>query len=788
MQSPAPFLSCAAFDLSSGTVQTADICENARLREEGGEGDRAIAQRHKTTPRASSRLRGQSRRDVKSAEAAWREQLCGACSAARALLTAGPCFSLSPVQDYIKQGEPEWKRCDTEAKLKQSFCNETNIIFPSSHHILLANKPLSTNRRHQDQNNVRREPVQVQPQEVQLLLRPGLQHSFQIRFRLAEDYPVDLYYLMDLSYSMNDDLNNVKRLGNSLLRTLRQITSRARIGFGSFVDKTVLPFTNTNPDRLKKPCPEKENQCQPAFGFKHVLSLTENGDEFNHEVAAQNISGNLDQPEGSLDAIMQSVVCGVGVLNIPYTDCGLSCKSQDKIGWGNSTRLLVLTTDAGFHMAGDGKLGSIFEPNDGKCHLDESLTYSKNNEMDYPSVGQVANKLAENNIQAIFAVTKNVEPVYTASVAGLVVELPRNNRLKEIIPKSEVGVLSNDSSNVVELIKGAYNKLSSNVILSHDELPEGITVHYTSDCDGGHTPSPRGICNNVGIGKEVVFTVTVTALECMEKKTFNIGPLGFREKTKVNVETRCQCECDDDLSADKKRCSGHGRINCGACSCDLGYMGHKCDCKVGDKDETHLKEACRPDNMTAECSGQGECTCGQCMCHSGADGRIIYGQYCNCNDRDCEVHNNKLCGGNGKCRCNVCICDTGYEGSACQCKISTQACRKGDGSVCSNRGKCECNSCHCQGGYKPPLCETCPGCPSPCPAAASCIECLGFEKGPLRKNCTQSCGHIQHKTVANLTAKKPCRERDSEGCWMVFTMNELNGFDNYGVVILDKRG
>lgn len=33
-------------------------------------------------------------------------------------------------------------------------------------------------------------------------------------FRLAEDYPVDLYYLMDLSNSMADDKEKLASLGN----------------------------------------------------------------------------------------------------------------------------------------------------------------------------------------------------------------------------------------------------------------------------------------------------------------------------------------------------------------------------------------------------------------------------------------------------------------------------------------------------------------------------------------------------------------------------------------------
>lgn len=49
-------------------------------------------------------------------------------------------------------------------------------------------------------------------------------------FRRAKGYPIDLYYLMDLSYSMLDDLINVKKLGGDLLRALNEITESGRIG------------------------------------------------------------------------------------------------------------------------------------------------------------------------------------------------------------------------------------------------------------------------------------------------------------------------------------------------------------------------------------------------------------------------------------------------------------------------------------------------------------------------------------------------------------------------------
>uniref|UniRef100_A0ACB8GEQ7 Integrin beta-2 n=2 Tax=Sphaerodactylus townsendi TaxID=933632 RepID=A0ACB8GEQ7_9SAUR len=110
---------------------------------------------------------------------------------------------------------------------------------------------------------------------------------------------------------MEDDLKIVKKLGGDLLKALNKITSLARIGFGAFVDKTVLPFVNTHPEKLQRPCPPADIPCQPPFAFRHVLSLTNNAKLFEREVGTQYISGNLDAPEGGLDAMMQAAVCGV---------------------------------------------------------------------------------------------------------------------------------------------------------------------------------------------------------------------------------------------------------------------------------------------------------------------------------------------------------------------------------------------------------------------------------------------------------------------------------------------
>ncbi|KAK5889496.1 hypothetical protein CesoFtcFv8_015496 [Champsocephalus esox] len=672
--------------------------------------------------------------------------------------SCGDCMRSAPECVWCKQlnftkaGEQEAVRCDTKAQLMKRGCKREEIISPENTLAIVKADPLSVSFDKQ-----LKQPVQLSPQKIRLRLRPGLPRTFRVSFKRVQGYPVDLYYLMDLSYSMKDDLANVKELGNDLFAALKSITNSAQIGFGAFVDKTVLPYTNTNKEKLLKPCDENYQECQAAFGYRHVLSMTSEEEQFKTKVTEEFISGNLDSPEGSLDAMMQAAVCG------------------ERIGWRNSsTRLIVLTTDAGFHMAGDGKLAGILEPNDELCHIDNSL-YTKSNVMDYPSVGQLAIQLEKNNIQPIFAVTENVEDVY--------------KQLTELIPKSEVGVLSSNSNNVVQLIKDAYKRLSSKVTVTHDNLPEHVSVVYTPNCEGaGPAGESEGICDNVPVGKEIYFDVTVTADTCIEDKSFTIRPLGIKDTLTVTLSSNCECDCDDPPDSRHPHCNGTGRVSCGICSCNEGSIGQFCECSIGKKDELTLRASCQRNNGT-ECEGRGDCVCGRCQCHTTESGSSYYGDFCECDDEHCEKFQNKLCGGNGKCNCGRCDCFSGFEGSACQCKVSEEGCRTLNNTVCYNRGTCKCNRCECKEGYQQPRCHKCLGCPDPCLTKLNCIECLGFESGPFRKNCSVACRKsIFHEMVDQFTVRsKKCHQKDTEGCWIRFDLDQLFGEDHYKANILKQR-
>ncbi|XP_064876962.1 integrin beta-7-like isoform X3 [Oncorhynchus nerka] len=565
-------------------------------------------------------------------------------------------------KDFLAQGEPDERRCDREEALRKRHCSDGQVLNPQPAIRSRAEEPMGTG-------------VQLEPQNLHLKLRVGMPQSFEVRFRRAEVYPIDLYYLMDLSFSMKDDLKNIRNLGREVATAMKNITSAVRIGFGSFVDKVVEPYVSTVEAKLANPCNEGyKSPCQPAFSFKHVLKLTEDVEEFERKVSKQSISSNLDNPESGFDAIMQVAVC------------------QDDIGWGNATRILVYTSDDTFHLAGDGKLAGIYQPNDGKCHLNSNGLYNK-------------------------------DTVYA---------------LSEMIPQSVVGLLEDDSSNVVQLISEACNNLSSSILLEHRDVPPGLGVSYSSHCGDDRLAQgqDRGECSDVRTNQQVNFTVTVTSSSCLSKtESFIIKVQGINEELRVTVETLCDCDCQDS-EEQSSQCHGNGTFHCGICSCDSGHTGQRCECETQpDKDTSMaLETLCSPAQTnstgTPLCSGHGSCVCGQCICWGQHRG-----QHCQCDDISCNRHNNMICGGNGRCDCGNCECFHNYTGPACECSILTDQCQTSNDGICSHRGQCECNECHCHPGFFGSHCTK----PlAPCDTYRACVACMLLESAI--NVCHHPCG------------------------------------------------
>ncbi|OCT95911.1 integrin beta-7 [Xenopus laevis] len=658
-------------------------------------------------------------------------------------ILSSPSCSWCNSKNFTKSGESEGLRCAVRAELLHRGCDEDHIIDPRGSVNVLQGQPLSKSA---DQKTV----IQLHPQAINVKLRPGEQKKFRVQFKRAEGYPIDLYYLMDLSYSMKDDLENVKKLGSDIQKALHKVTKSVHIGFGSFVDKTVLPFVSTVKSKLENPCPHRGERCQPPFSYRHVLSLTSNLTLFQMRVSAENISGNLDAPEGGLDAMLQAAVC------------------TDLIGWRNVTRLLVFASDDVFHTAGDGKLAGIYLPADGHCHLNSNSEYYQSNMYDYPSVGHLAQILTAANIQPIFAVTSSVVSTYQA--------------LSDLIPKSAVGELKEDSSNVVNLISEAYNNLSSTINLEHVNLPKGIHISYDSHCSNSSTMGKtQAQCSGVKINQAVSFDVTLWMDKTMcpgGKQSFQLRVLGFSEELKVDVEPLCACACEDEeISSDY--CGGVlGNYSCGICSCQKGHSGKQCDCPL----EKHNNDKACWDRGPLPCNGHGRCECGRCACD-------IYfrGDLCQCDDTSCERYEGQLCGGitRGVCNCGTCNCTDGYKGSDCGCSKNTSGCII-NGTECSEHGHCECNKCKCNPGYYNKWCSECPECQTICKELTNCAECKAFGKGTLKNNCSSSCPNVNvtlAKAPLSIDNEKLCKEKGED--FITFLVREEGGF--YQITVEEKQ-
>ncbi|XP_046382913.1 integrin beta-PS-like [Ischnura elegans] len=566
--------------------------------------------------------------------------------------------------------------------------------------------------------------VQLRPQKVKMRLRVGEIFPLELQYSQAEDYPVDLYYLMDLSGSMSDDKETLSHLGDKIAYEMNRLTSNFRLGFGSFVDKRSMPFVSTVPKKLLEPCNMGGKPCAPPYSFKNHMPLTLNTKSFKDQVKRTRISGNLDSPEGGLDALMQVIVC------------------QKEIGWRERARhLIVFSTDAHFHLAGDGKLAGVIEPNDGLCHLNEEMEYTHGLITDYPSISQINTKAQENNMNVIFAVVKKVLPSYEA--------------LSHRINGASSGQLSRDSSNVVNLIRDQYAKLVDSINLI-DNATNFIRVQYYSSClNNASDIRETRVCGGIRIHHLVNFTANIMVLKCPERKEdrhvkFHIKPQSLMESLEVDLEIICDCPCEQpgnkDYEESSHRCSGHGALQCGICACNDDYVGGVCQCKKGTTPGGDAEDisGCIPGGNASDpeaviCSKLGTCVCGVCDCNKRNDpNETISGKYCQCNNYSCKREEGKVCSGtdHGTCVCGVCECLNDWAGEACSCKNVTDTCIKpgateNDAKICSGNGDCICGNCQCHSEFSGLYCEYSSTSSGPCKELQDCVECQAFRSSGI---------------------------------------------------------
>ncbi|XP_014387233.1 PREDICTED: integrin beta-4 [Myotis brandtii] len=595
------------------------------------------------------------------------------------------------------------RRCNTQAELLAAGCRLESVVVMESSFEITEEIPIDTTLRRS----------QVFPQALQVLLRPGEERHFELEVFEPLESPVDLYILMDFSNSMSDDLDNLKQMGEHLARVLSRLTSDYTIGFGKFVDKVSVPQTDMRPEKLKEPWPNSD----APFSFKNVISLTDDVTEFRRKLQQERISGNLDAPEGGFDAILQTAVC-----------------TRD-IGWRpDSTHLLVFSTESAFHYEADGAnvLAGILKRNDEECHLDATGTYTQYKTQDYPSVPTLVRLLAKHNIIPIFAVTNYSYSYY--------------EKLHKYFPVSSLGVLQEDSSNIVELLQEAFNRIHSNLDIRALDSPRGLRTEVTSKMfqktETGSFHIRRGEVGTYQVQLRAIEDVDGTHVcqlpEHDRKGNVHLKP-SFSDGLRMDVGILCDlCACELQKEVGSPQCSGNGDFMCGHCVCYEGWSGKTCSCSTGSLSDI---QPCLREGEDKPCSGHGECQCGRCVCYG--EGRYE-GQFCEYDNFQCPRTSGFLCNDRGRCSMGRCECEPGWTGLSCDCPLSNATCIDSNGGVCNGRGHCECGRCHCnqQSLYTDTTCEINYSAVrlGLCEDLRSCVQCQAWGTGEKKGRTCEECG------------------------------------------------
>lgn len=326
-------------------------------------------------------------------------------------------------------------------------------------------------------------------------------------------------------------------------------------------------------------------------------------------------------------------------------------------------------------------------------------------------------KMSENNINLIFAVTNNMVPLYMVnkrlclSQFIFFIEMTKKTsnvgllfqNYSQLIPGTTVGMLSEDSGNVIQLIEEAYavgyslsfkrkaahtaihpqlkcefiyfeQKIRSKVELEQLNVPEELNLAFTATCLNGEIIPGLKSCSGLKIGDtvciclyvqslihlftqffisityisppQVSFSIEAQLRKCPSEKsrTFTIKPVGFKDSLEVTVDFACTCECEATSEPNSPFCShGNGTHECGVCQCHQGRLGPHCECSLGEyspsDDANCISKADSP-----MCSARGDCVCGQCSCHTNEFGQV-WGRYCECDDFNCLRYKGALCSG-----------------------------------------------------------------------------------------------------------------------------------------------
>ncbi|KAI6646762.1 Integrin beta [Oopsacas minuta] len=411
--------------------------------------------------------------------------------------------------------------CDKPEALELAGCPLDKIINPQSETpVALGSTP------------------QLNPSKYEMRLRTQTVKNVTIQVTPQQDFPLDLYILMDISKSMSQFLELAQTAAGDILSTVTNLTSDSRLGFGTFVEKRVRPFVNTN------------DATHSADAFNNVQPLTTNLTQFQDNIDTVETSNNQDTPEGALDALVQSMVCQSGI---------------EWRGKFDALRMVLLMTDAEFHYALDDKLAGIVTSNDLQCRMADD---SNDNKQQFPSYSQIIRTVLEENIVVIFSVDADVRDFYSL-VSNLIYSGNKTNA---------AALLNSQLSALLNLITESYFESSTTVIPVLISRSTHIRSELSlSTCENIQAGSNL-VCRNVSYNTSAEYSVELSLDEhvCQlppdqRTQTVTYAFVGFGQVT-IEVDPICSCDCENQRDENSSFCMDRGALVCSVCSCDPSYQ------------------------------------------------------------------------------------------------------------------------------------------------------------------------------------------------------------------------
>lgn len=167
---------------------------------------------------------------------------------------------------------------------------------------------------------------------------------------------VDVYFLVDLTGSFEDDLVNFKSQAPGIIASLKAKNANTRFGLGKFEDYPIYPFG------------------EASYGdqaYQRLVDLTTDTTLILNAINGLYTRNGYDIPESQLTALFQAATgAGQDLSGLGYSNASISAGQQASFR-KDANKLILLWTDAPFHNPGDS--GNIAYPGPSKAQVASAI-------------------------------------------------------------------------------------------------------------------------------------------------------------------------------------------------------------------------------------------------------------------------------------------------------------------------------------------------------------------------------------------------------------------------------